>query len=52
MEGQQPRRFVGAIASGTAPVSGTFLTGDVIIVLTGSIIICTAGGSPGTWAVA
>jgi hypothetical protein len=45
-------RIVGAIASGTAPLSGTFIEGDVIIVLTGSIIICTAGGSPGTWAVA
>lgn len=45
-------RFVGAIASGTAPASGTFETGDVIIVLTGSIIICTAGGTQGTWAVA
>lgn len=45
-------RLVGAIASGTAPASGTFNTGDMIIVLTGSIIICTAGGTPGTWAVA
>jgi hypothetical protein len=45
-------RLAGAIASGTAPLSGTFATGDVIIVLTGSVIICTAGGSPGTWVVA
>lgn len=42
-------RFVGAIASGTAPVSGTFITGDWMTVLTGGIIICTAGGTVGTW---
>jgi hypothetical protein len=42
-------RLVGAIASGTVPSSGTFLTGDVIIVLNGTILVCTAGGSPGTW---
>lgn len=42
-------RWVGAIASGTAPSSGTFLAGDWLVVLTGGIIVCTAGGSPGTW---
>jgi hypothetical protein len=42
-------RWVGAIASGAAPASGTFLAGDWLIVLTGGIIICTAGGTPGTW---
>ena len=42
-------RIVGAIASGTAPASGTFVAGDVIIVLTGGIILCTVGGSVGTW---
>jgi hypothetical protein len=42
-------RVVGAIASGTAPASGTFAAGDVIIVLTGGFIICIAAGSPGTW---
>ena len=42
-------RWVGATASG-APVSGTFLTGDMIIDIAGGIIrTCTAGGSPGTW---
>jgi hypothetical protein len=42
-------RYVGAIASGTAPASGTFVTGDWMIVQTGGIIICTAGGTQGTW---
>ena len=42
-------RLVGAIASGTAPTSGTFVTGDMIVVLTGGILICTAGGTHGTW---
>lgn len=42
-------RYVGAIASGTAPVSGTFVTGDFVIIQTGGIAICTAGGTPGTW---
>lgn len=42
-------RWVGAIASGAAPVSGTFLTGDWMTVQTGGVIVCTAGGSPGTW---
>jgi hypothetical protein len=44
-----PLRFAGAIASGTAPASGTFAVGDMILVLTGSIIVCTVAGSPGTW---
>jgi hypothetical protein len=44
-------RYAGATASGS-PVSGTFLAGDYVIDLTGSIWICTAGGSPGTWAMA
>ena len=41
-------RYVGGTASG-APASGTFLTGDWIVTTGGSIWICTAGGSPGTW---
>jgi hypothetical protein len=44
-------RLVGAIASGTAPSTGTFLTGDLAVVQTGSLIVCTSGGSPGTWTV-
>jgi hypothetical protein len=43
-------RYVGAIASGT-PGSGTFVTGDWGISQTGQVIICTAGGTPGTWVV-
>ena len=42
-------RFVGGTASG-APGSGTFSTGDFIIDQSGHIYVCTAGGSPGTWA--
>ena len=42
-------RWVGAIASGTTPASGTFLTGDWVTVLTGGISVCSAGGTPGTW---
>lgn len=41
-------RYVGATASG-APTTGTFITGDWIITLAGSLYICTSGGSPGTW---
>lgn len=41
-------RYVGATASG-APVSGTFQVGDYVVDRTGSIWICTAAGSPGTW---
>jgi hypothetical protein len=42
-------RYVGATASG-APASGTFSTGDFVIDQTGKVWICTAGGTPGTWA--
>lgn len=41
-------RWAGATTGG-APVTGTFLTGDFVIDQTGSVWICTAGGSPGTW---
>lgn len=41
-------RFVGATASGS-PLSGTFVTGDVVIDQSGGIWVCTAGGTPGTW---
>jgi hypothetical protein len=41
-------RYVGATASG-APASGTFSTGDFVISQAGRVIVCTAGGSPGTW---
>lgn len=42
-------RYVGATASG-APVSGTFAKGDFVVTQDGSLYICTAAGSPGTWA--
>jgi hypothetical protein len=41
-------RYVGATASG-APSSGTFATGDYIVDQTGSLWVCTAAGTPGTW---
>jgi len=42
-------RYVGATASG-APVTGTFAIGDFIVDQTAKIWVCTAAGSPGTWA--
>lgn len=42
-------RYVGATASG-APTSGTFAVGDFVVTQDGSLYICTAAGSPGTWA--
>ena len=41
-------RYVGGTASG-APTSGTFLLGDHVIDQAGSIHVCTATGTPGTW---
>lgn len=41
-------RYVGATSSG-APVSGTFVTGDVSGDQSGKLWMCTAAGSPGTW---
>jgi hypothetical protein len=42
-------RFAGATSSG-APASGTFAVGDFVVDQSGSMWVCTAGGSPGTWA--
>lgn len=42
-------RYVGATTSG-APGSGTFAVGDYVIDQTGGLFVCTAAGSPGTWA--
>lgn len=42
-------RYVGATNSG-APATGTFSTGDFAVARDGAIWVCTAGGSPGTWA--
>lgn len=41
-------RYVGATTSG-APVSGTFAVGDFVTDRSGTMWICTAAGSPGTW---
>ena len=41
-------RYVGG-TSGGAPGSGTFSTGDWVVDQAGSVWICTAGGTPGTW---
>lgn len=42
-------RYVGATASG-APASGTFAVGDFCVDQTGKLYVCTAAGTPGTWA--
>jgi len=42
-------RYVGGTAT-VAPATGTFSTGDWVVAQNGNIYICTAGGSPGTWA--
>lgn len=42
-------RYVGSTASG-APASGTFAKGDFSIGQDGTFWICTAPGTPGTWA--
>lgn len=45
----QASRYVGATTSG-APTSGTFAKGDFVIDYTATIWVCTAAGTPGTWA--
>lgn len=42
-------RYVGATVTG-APTTGAFLKGDFIVAQDGAAWICTAAGSPGTWA--
>jgi hypothetical protein len=42
-------RYVGGTTSG-APGSGTFAAGDFVITQDGHVFVCTAGGTPGTWA--
>lgn len=41
-------RYVGGTAT-VAPSTGTFSVGDHVVVVTGKILVCTTGGSPGTW---
>jgi hypothetical protein len=43
-----PSRYVGGTTSG-APVSGTFLAGDMVIAQDGFVWVCVTGGTPGTW---
>jgi hypothetical protein len=42
-------RYVGGTTTG-APSSGTFAKGDFVVAEDGNVWICTAAGSPGTWA--
>jgi hypothetical protein len=42
-------RYAGATGSG-APVSGTFNLGDFTVDQSGTFWVCTAAGTPGTWA--
>lgn len=42
-------RYVGGTAGG-APTTGTFAVGDFVIDQTAKVWICTAAGTPGTWA--
>lgn len=42
-------RFVGSLATGGTPASGTFLKGDFLVGQDGTIWICTTAGTPGTW---
>ncbi|HWZ65821.1 MAG TPA: hypothetical protein VNX65_03410 [Patescibacteria group bacterium] len=41
-------RYVGGTSSGS-PTTGTFLAGDVVVDQTGTLWICTAAGTPGSW---
>jgi len=43
-----PARFVGGTVSGP-PASGTFAIGDFVVTQAGTVCICTAAGTPGTW---
>ncbi len=43
-----PTRFVGGTVSGP-PASGTFAIGDFVVTQAGTVCICTAAGTPGTW---
>jgi hypothetical protein len=45
-----PVNFRGQRGSTGAPTTGTWATGDVVLDSAGAVWLCTAGGSPGTWA--
>lgn len=42
--------FRGVRGSAGAPTSGTWATNDVVLDSAGAVWLCTAGGTPGTWA--
>ncbi|MFC4146621.1 hypothetical protein ACFO0M_10170 [Micromonospora mangrovi] len=44
--------FRGQRASTGAPTSGTWAAGDVVLDSAGALYLCTAAGTPGTWATA
>lgn len=46
-----PTRYVGATVTG-APTTGTFAPGDYVVAQNGEVWVCTAAGTPGTWAAA
>ena len=43
-------RYVGGVTGSSAPASGTFALNDVVVGTGGVIFVCTAAGTPGTWA--
>jgi len=43
-----PTRFVGGTVSGP-PATGAFAVGDFVVTQAGTVCICTAAGTPGTW---
>lgn len=46
-----PTRWVGATTTGAAPTTGTWAQGDwAIDRVAGCLMVCTAGGTPGAWA--
>lgn len=48
LPGGVPARFAGGTPSG-APTAGPFDAGDTVVTRDGRVLVCTAGGSPGTW---
>lgn len=43
-------KFIGQVPS-TGPASGTWAAGDFGVSASGQLVVCTAGGTPGTWAI-
>jgi hypothetical protein len=41
--------FRGVRATTGAPASGTWVTNDIVLDSAGTLYLCTAGGTPGTW---